>query len=188
MDDLMNKLEKSLNENLLKITVSNPRRSEEIKKYSIRPVLIKNCLTFQMERHTKTQVFHENLDKRQTVEKLTDILPLYKQVQIQTVTEEVTALISKKGRASIRTAAKKQTGDACRLMHNRPKHYILEEGKKVPFLQDLGVMTAEGKIVRTRYDKFRQITAFLNLSRMCCLISREKKKSPFWISDAGSPI
>ena len=73
-------------------------------------------------------------------------------------------------------------------MHNRPKHYILEEGKKVPFLQDLGVMTAEGKIVRTRYDKFRQITAFLNLSRMCCLISREKKKSPFWISDAGSPI
>lgn len=41
MDDLMNKLEESLNENLLKITVSNPRRSEEIKKYSIRPVLIK---------------------------------------------------------------------------------------------------------------------------------------------------
>lgn len=161
MDDLMNKLEESLNENLLEITVSNPRRSEEIKKYSIRPVLIKNCLTFQMERHTKTQVFHENLDKRQTVEKLTDILPLYKQVQIQTVTEEVTALISKKGRASIRTAAKKQTGDACRLMHNRPKHYILEEGKKVPFLQDLGVMTAEGKIVRTRYDKFRQINRFL---------------------------
>lgn len=31
MDDLMNKLEESLNENLLKITVSNPRRSEEIK-------------------------------------------------------------------------------------------------------------------------------------------------------------
>lgn len=46
-------------------------------------------------------------------------------------------------------------------MHNRPKHYILEEGKKVPFLQDLGVMTAEGKIVRTRYDKFRQINRFL---------------------------
>ena len=133
MDDLMNKLEESLNENLLKITVSNPRRSEEIKKYSIRPVLIKNCLTFQMERHTKTQVFHENLDKRQTVEKLTDILPLYKQVQIQTVTEEVTALISKKGRASIRTAAKKQTGDACRLKKQEVKGNVIANDKICAF-------------------------------------------------------
>ena len=32
---------------------------------------------------------------------------------------------------------------------------------KVPFLQDLGVMTQDGKIVRTRFDKFRQINRFL---------------------------
>ena len=31
----------------------------------------------------------------------------------------------------------------------------------VPFLQDLGVMTQEGKIVRTKFDKFRQINRFL---------------------------
>lgn len=97
----------------------------------------------------------------------------------------MTALINKKGRASIRTVAKKPAAkivpggkrsdritpaafagersapDLIRLLHNRPKHYILEEGKPVPFLQDLGVMTSEGKIVRTRYDKFRQINRFL---------------------------
>lgn len=186
MDHLIRKLEECLNERLLKITVSNPRRAEEIKKYNIRPVLIRNRLAFQVERHTKTQVFHENLEKSQTLEKLKEILPLYKQVQIQTGEEEVTALINKKGRASIRTAAKKPaaakiipgekrseriTAAACakefsapdltRLLHNRPKHYILEEGKPVPFLKDLGVMTSEGKIVRTRYDKFRQINRFL---------------------------
>ena len=38
---------------------------------------------------------------------------------------------------------------------------MLEEGKPVEFLVDLGVMTREGKIVRTRYDKFRQINRFL---------------------------
>lgn len=32
---------------------------------------------------------------------------------------------------------------------------------KVPFLQDLGVMTQDGKIVHTRFDKFRQINRFL---------------------------
>ena len=47
------------------------------------------------------------------------------------------------------------------LSHNRVKKYILEEGKAVPFLVDLGVQTAEGKIVRTRYDKFRQINRYL---------------------------
>lgn len=107
MDHLIKKLEECLNEKLLKITVSNPRRAEEIKKYNIRPVLLRNRLAFQVESHTKTQVFHENLEKNGTLEKLREILPLYKQVQIQTVDEEVTALINKKGRASIRTAAKK---------------------------------------------------------------------------------
>ena len=39
--------------------------------------------------------------------------------------------------------------------------YNLKEGEKVDFLVDLGVMTKEGAIVRTRYDKFRQINRFL---------------------------
>ena len=45
--------------------------------------------------------------------------------------------------------------------HNRRKRYVLEEGKPVPFLVDLGVMTGDGQMVRSRYDKFRQINRFL---------------------------
>lgn len=47
------------------------------------------------------------------------------------------------------------------MSHNRKKHYVLEEGIPVPFLQDLGVMTQEGKVVHSRFDKFRQINRFL---------------------------
>lgn len=54
MDTVRKKLEESLNEQLLKITISNPRKAEEIKRYSVRPVLLKGRLLFQVERYTKT--------------------------------------------------------------------------------------------------------------------------------------
>lgn len=47
------------------------------------------------------------------------------------------------------------------LSHNRTKSYILEEGTPVPFLIDLGVQTEDGKIIKAKYDKFKQINRFL---------------------------
>jgi SAM-dependent methyltransferase len=47
--------------------------------------------------------------------------------------------------------------------HDRRKRYLLEEGTPVPFLVELGVMTPEGRVRRSRYDKFRQINRFLEL-------------------------
>lgn len=38
--------------------------------------------------------------------------------------------------------------------HNRIKNYIIAEGTPVPFLISLGVMTPDGKVVNSRYDKF----------------------------------
>ena len=47
------------------------------------------------------------------------------------------------------------------MTHNRSKQYLLPEGEPVPFLVKLGVMTPEGKVVKAKYDKFRQINRFL---------------------------
>lgn len=45
--------------------------------------------------------------------------------------------------------------------HNRAKRRILEEGVPVPFLVDLAVMTPAGAVIKSKYDKFRQINRYL---------------------------
>ena len=73
---------------------------------------------------------------------------------------QATVLISKKGKVTIKKKqiqAERQVD----LSHNKVKKYILQEGTLVPFLVDLGVQTKEGKIVRSNYDKFRQINRYL---------------------------
>ncbi|MDO4977941.1 MAG: SAM-dependent methyltransferase [Eubacteriales bacterium] len=163
MNRLVEEIKQYLGENLSGITISNPRKAEEIKKYNIRPVLLKGELYFQIAGYTKTQVFHENKKKEEMESWLTSVLPAYKQVQLRSGSFELNALLNKKGVATIKKkgALSIAAPDPLRLSHNREKRYILKEGTVVPFLKELGVMTAEGKIVRTRYDKFRQINRFL---------------------------
>ena len=145
MEFLLTKIKENLNEQMLLLTISNPRKAEEVKKYNIRPILVKDKLVFQSAAYTKTQVFHKNLNKRELLEEVEKILPLYKQVQLQTSGAELTALINKKGKAAIKVkkqnnpAVAKLSSDKSHLLHNRTKKYILPEGVAVPFLKDLGV-------------------------------------------------
>lgn len=47
--------------------------------------------------------------------------------------------------------------------HNKKKEYILNEGEDIDFLIYLGVMTKDGKVVKAKYNKFRQINKYLEL-------------------------
>ena len=84
-----------------------------------------------------------------------------RQMQMETQRAAYTILVSKKGKVTIKSQKKKGEKKQINMSHARKKKYVLEEGVPVPFLQDLGVMTQDGKIVRTKMDKFRQINRFL---------------------------
>ncbi len=150
------------NEQLEWMILSNAKQPDQIKKVKIRPVLLKETLYFQAESFRGTQVFHNNMTKQELLNQCLEWLPsMLKQVEINHQDAQVTMLFTKKGKATIKVK-KKQTNEMVTIAdHNRTKKYLLEEGTKIPFMQDLGIMTAEGKVVKAKYDKFRQMNRFL---------------------------
>ncbi len=161
MEEIRAVLEQCFTIDFISGTISNPREKDGIIKVKIRPMLVKEKLVFQFEMFQNNQAFHENIDASEAVLKVCRYMEQFKQLQMMTKTENYTILISKKGKATIRKKAVKGEVKQVDLSHNRSKKYILEEGVKVPFLYDLGVQTADGKIVKSRFDKFRQINRFL---------------------------
>ena len=111
------------------------------------------------EMFTQKQVFHKHL----TAQELEDFVKAhagttFRSCVERTDSEEITILGNKKGK--ITRISKKIEGSAG-VQVAPEKNYIIKEGVPVPFLVVLGVMTAEGKVVASRYSKFRQINRFL---------------------------
>ena len=161
MEEISRLLTEILNIDFISAVISNPRDKTGIIKIKARPLEKKGELFFQLESFTRTQAFHENLSGTDACRRLTEYMGQFGQMQIETVQEECTVLVSKKGKVTIKRKRRQKAAAPADRSHNRKKHYILEEGIPVSFLQDLGVMTEEGKIVRTKTDKFRQINRFL---------------------------
>lgn len=153
--------QKTVDEDFIQAVLSNPRFKESILKIKVRPVEMKGNRLFQFESFTKTQAFHENLGANEAVGRLCGYMEEFRQAQISVRGMEYTVLVSKKGKVTVKSRVVGEEQKSVDLSHNRSKRYILQEGVPVPFLQDLGVMTQEGKIVRSKSDKFRQINRFL---------------------------
>ena len=162
-----------LDEALERILFSNPVDRERIARSRLRPLLIKGSLVFQAEEQVGRQAFHRNMSKEETVSYITELLDgSFRQAEIVSGRGTGLILVSRKGKVTVKVKQKAHSGGAgdqpARIQpasglmsHNRQKSYILKEGCPVRFLVDLGVMTKEGRIVNSRYDKYRQINRFL---------------------------
>ena len=162
MEKLQKILDECLNGNLVYIVLSGARKKEGIRKIKIRPIAQKGELLFQASEQLGKQELHRNYRKEELVQVLARHLREdFKQMQMLTTKENISVLAGKKGNITVKRKCRQEEGRAADLSHDRQKRYILEEGTAVPFLVDLGVMTPEGKVVKARYDKFRQINRFL---------------------------
>lgn len=161
MDTLKSVLDKSFNIDFVSAVLSNPREKDGTVKVKIRPVMKQDRLLFQCEEYRNNQAFHLNLEAEATSEYVENQMKVFKQMQMETRQFRYQVLVSKKGKMTIQKRLQTAEVKEVNYSHNRAKHYILEEGKTVPFLRDLGVMTKTGEIVRTKFDKLRQINRFL---------------------------
>lgn len=174
-----------------KVVLSNlADKSYRYKKTVIQKIALKGRLVYQLEQFTDKQAFHENVELEQLADVVLECFPsIYKQVNIfgdslqcdYKVTKKGKLLSNMRGVTGVKTTEVNQTSEQDNQMngnnqnkritiegmqlpsHNRKKNYLLKEGTVVPPLADLGIFTKEGKVVRTMYDKYKQINRFLEL-------------------------
>lgn len=117
---------------------------------------------FQISLNTKTQVFHKNYDNQTIKDALLVLFDKEFMIMELTTLEYIYSYkITSKGK--LLTNKRKNKEDFIKIEHNKTKQYILTEGMIIPPLIDLGVMTSQGKIVKAKYDKFKQINRFLEI-------------------------
>lgn len=181
-EELTNWIETIFKEEQLILAVfSAPFKNIEIKKATVRPIKIKNKIFFQLSLHSKTQVFHRNLNSSECQKWVTEQVIHYKQAMIDTDLFDYQLLISKKQTI---TLLKKNSSKQPQLkLHNRQKNHYLEEGKPLSFLVQLGIMTAEGKIIAKKSHKFFQINRFLELAEET--LSQFEKDQKIVVIDFG---
>lgn len=179
---------------IISCTFSKPSKNVEqifgrnYLRIKIRGANNSNKTSYYMEEFTKTQVFHE----QKTEEELNEFIKehagtTFKSCVIRTELEEITYLGNKKGKITrLVKKISENVSQTKNIIWNKQKNYLIPEGNPVPFLVLLGVMTAEGKVVNSKYDKFRQINRFLEfLNDVLPEIQKQIDERPLRIADFG---
>ncbi len=159
IETLRQGLEEVLALPLIRLTVSNSRGGP-YKKITGRPMDLKGQTVLQLEKFTDTQAFHENIPMEQALDRLEELMGQYGQLDATCQGAVFCLKVSKKGKLFFQKQAAK-TLSPLPAAHNRQKRYLIAEGMVVPPLVDLGVLTEDGRIVKAKYDKFKQINRFL---------------------------
>ncbi len=154
LDDLLDDLFQD--DALLRAVLSKPRSSDLPRKVTVEPIGLRGATSFQFTEELGDRAAHENLPPGEARQRVGLLLADYRQGLLQTAEADWQVL----GEKVLRRPA---TRKAAEREHDRRKQYLIEEGTPVPFLVELGVMTPDGNVRKSRYDKFRQVNRFLEL-------------------------
>lgn len=190
MDKLTKFFEEICNEDnvdkLIKIIFGNVRKkSNPYKKVIIRPIKLQCKIMLQVEYHFEKKVTHKNVELYTAIELFQIFISQdFKQINIQTIDEDIQVLASKPEKPKI-TRKRVQKRAALNLEHNKQKQYIIPDKEPCDFLIKLGVMGKDGKVFQKHYAKFRQINRYLEIVEDVMDYLPKKSDKPLKIIDFG---
>ncbi|OQY37279.1 MAG: hypothetical protein B6243_00970 [Anaerolineaceae bacterium 4572_5.2] len=175
-------------ETFLSAVFSGQQKGKSVlwEKVSLRPVLLKDKRHIQFSYFDGKQDISKNYAGDELAEKVDELLALaFKSIALRASSGDIRVQITKKGKAIIHQdkapAKQPQQPD---LSHNHRKDLLLPFDKPNPFLQTIGIMTAEGRIRAKMQDKFWQINRFLQLVHQSIDLKR-LSHSPLRVVDCG---
>ncbi len=164
MEDTIKIINEICKDNIIKVVISN-KKNKEIKYNKIAFQLKEknNKEYYQIEKFTDKQVFHENIEIKDLSNKMLEYMKEdFKQLNAWSNNTAYDVKISKKGKVFL-GKKKNNNENVVNKGHNKEKNYILKEGMIIQPLIDLGVFTKEGKVVNSKYDKYKQINRFIEI-------------------------
>lgn len=163
MEKFFEKLESALQNNtMVKITLSKPVvKNDDLRNVYIKPILLKDNkmyqFTYRYERRDETK----NFDAVQTMEQVRSLVPTnFQNVSLFTFTEDVTLLVSKKGKPTLmcKKINEKREVD---LSHDHEKQRLIDPTK--PWWNLLGLTSRDGKVLADMQHKFKQICKYVEI-------------------------
>ena len=160
-ENILFELIKNIQEDKLIKIVFSDRKSGDFNKVIIKPIILKSTKNIQIESFKDNKAFHKNIDLNNLQElenNLKEYIDNFKQILLQIEGSDV-SFIRKKENFS----RKEKDSNLIKTSneHNKKKQYILNEGDKIDFLIELGLMSVEGKILKSSFNKFKQINKYL---------------------------
>ncbi len=163
MEGFFEKLETALkNNSLVKMTLSKPvSKISDLRNVYVKPILLKDNkmyqFTYRYERRDETK----NFDASQTMEQVRSLVPAdFQNVSLFTLTEDVTLLVSKKGKPTLmcKKINEKREVD---LSHDHEKQRLIDPSN--PWWHLLGLTTRDGKVTADMQHKFKQICKYVEI-------------------------
>lgn len=163
MEKFFEKLESVLQNNtMVKITLSKPVvKNDDLRNVYIKPILLKDrkmCqFTYRYERRDETK----NFDAVQTMEQVRSLVPTnFQNVSLFTFTEDVTLLVSKKGKPTLMCKKINETREVD-LSHDHEKQRLIDPTN--PWWHLLGLTSRDGKVLADMQHKFKQICKYVEI-------------------------
>jgi len=184
IEKFLESVNESIEQNkLVKMTLSKPAdKRDELRNIYVKPVLIKDRLLYAFTYHYERRDEVKNYDNAQMLEILRDMLPSkFMNAVLFTVNEDITLLVSSKGKATIQTKHVQERREQ-NLEHDKQKNRLLNPAN--PWWYQLGLTTREGKITADMQHKFKQIYKYAEIVES--LIKPIKFDGTVHIADMGA--